>query len=66
MVVLVLKPTTAIDTLVNQILFSRNVTQADRSSLQAALLNHSLSPDEQILVDRVLYGVRHGLLRAED
>ena len=66
MLVLALQPKMAIEALVNQILFSRSVTGRDRQSLQKVLLHRSLTPDERILVDRVLYGVRHGLLRTED
>ncbi len=66
MLVLALQPKTAIEALVAQILFSRSVTGNDRKSLQNALLHRSLTADERILVDRVLYGVRHGLLRTVD
>lgn len=42
---------------------SGRITIADRYGLMAALLQNTLSEEEQSILDRVLYGVRRGRLQ---
>jgi hypothetical protein len=49
--------------LVEQVLIGRTVTQTHRLYLQQALLEQTLTTGELILLDRLLYGVRRGILR---
>lgn len=53
-----------IEELVAQILMERKVTSSEQQILMCALLYaDELDETERTLIDRVLYGVRHGLLR---
>ncbi len=53
-----------IEELVAQILMERRVTSTEQQILMCALLYaDELDETERTLIDRVLYGVRHGLLR---
>lgn len=53
-----------IEELVAQILMYRKITRADLQVLKRALLvAETLNEQERILIERVFYGVRHGLLR---
>jgi hypothetical protein len=53
-----------VEELVTQILMERQVNQADQLLLRRALLfEETLNEKERTLIDRVFYGVRHGLLR---
>ncbi|MFE1745746.1 hypothetical protein [Coleofasciculus sp. H7-2] len=45
---------------------SRKITRTDQQQIRAGLLQDSLKEAEHILIDRVLYGIRHGLLRLKD
>ncbi|WP_242060495.1 hypothetical protein [Aerosakkonema funiforme] len=45
---------------------SGQMTRTDRYQIRSALLTDSLSESEQILINRLLYGIRHGLLRVVD
>jgi hypothetical protein len=54
----------SIEELVAQILIERRVTHTDQQLLMRALLSEdALDEKERTLIDRVFYGVRHGLLR---
>jgi hypothetical protein len=53
-----------IEELVAQILINRRITYRDQYLLKFALLSEeSLDEKERTLIDRVFYGVRHGLLK---
>jgi hypothetical protein len=53
----------SIEELVAQILMHRRITYTDQQLLRFALLSdETLNEQERILIDRVFYGVRHGLL----
>ena len=59
----VLLPHTTIEDLVTQILMNRCLTHSDQLFLKWALLDkESLKEHERILIERVFYGIRHGLL----
>jgi len=50
--------------LVEQILLSRTITRAERHHLTSVLSSQGLlDEDEQVRIKRVLYGIRHGLLK---
>ncbi|MDY6786161.1 MAG: hypothetical protein SW833_27045 [Cyanobacteriota bacterium] len=49
-----------------QILSSRSISRYQHSVMSNKLSNGELSEQEQILVRRVFYGVRHGLLKTVD
>lgn len=54
---------TALSDLFAQVTSSGNITLADRYGLKAAILENSLSEEEQTILDRLLYGVRRGRLQ---
>lgn len=63
----VLASTVSIEELVAQIMLSRKITRGDQQHLMSSLLSKDLLDEqERILIDRVFYGVRHGLLRVVD
>ena len=48
---------------ITRIISSRQITVKDKQQLRNAFLVHeSLAEDEITLIDRILYGVRHGIL----
>jgi len=51
-----------IEPTIYQILVSRKFTSSDREMLKYALLEGTLTDSEYDLMDRLFYGVRHGLL----
>ncbi len=52
---------------VEQILMERKITSREHLVLRYTLLSEErLNEQERTLIDRVLYGVRHGLLRIID
>lgn len=54
----------SIEERVAQILMERRVTYTDQQMLRWALVSQQeLEEQERTLIDRVFYGVRHGLLR---
>jgi hypothetical protein len=54
----------SIEELVAQILIERKITYTDQLLLRYVLLSEeTLDEQAQTLLDRVFYGVRHGLLR---
>lgn len=55
-----------IEALCGQIMVAGKITISDRYQIRSALLNDALSEPEQILINRLLYGIRHGLLRIID
>lgn len=55
-----------LEDLVEQILMSRQITSPSRYQLMLALLADGLSEGERILIDRLLYGARKGLLLLVD
>ena len=54
-----------IEEMVQDILVCRTITDTERYQIKNVLLEACLSQDEHILIDRVLYGVRKGLLKVE-
>lgn len=52
-----------IETLCGQIMAAGKISVSDRYQIRSALLDDTLSEPEQILINRLLYGIRHGLLR---
>ncbi|MBW4545450.1 MAG: hypothetical protein KME25_13525 [Symplocastrum torsivum CPER-KK1] len=57
----------SIEELVAQILMHRRITYTDQQLLRFALLrDETLNEQERTLIDRVFYGVRHGLLSIVD
>jgi hypothetical protein len=57
---------TNIEPLVYEILVSGIITHTERQILKTVLLEKSLSEAEHTVIDRLLYGVKHGLLRTAD
>lgn len=55
-----------IEALSGQIMVSGKMTLTDRYQIRSALLNASLSEADQVILNRILYGVRHGLVRVMD
>lgn len=49
-----------------QVIEKRQLTLKDRYIIMKALLNNSLSQDEQILINRLLHAVRRGMLVVVD
>jgi hypothetical protein len=49
-----------------QILSSRSISRTQHSIMSSKLSSGELNEQEQILVRRVFYGVRHGLLKTVD
>ncbi len=63
----VFAPQISIEELVAKILMYRKVTCTDQLLLRwAVLFKDALNEQEQTLIDRVFYGVRHGLLKIVD
>lgn len=54
---------TSIRELTTQILSSRTISQIDRENMSALLRRQDLDDTDRTLIERVFYGVRHGLLR---
>ena len=53
--------------LVEQILLSRTITHAERRHLMSVLSAQGLlDEEEQVRIKRVLYGIRHGLLKVTE
>lgn len=53
--------------LVEQILLSGKITRAEQDRLVSTLAGQKfLSPDQQAMIQRVFYGLRHGLLQVVD
>lgn len=52
--------------LVERILSANQVSRADRQRLKEALLDDSISEQELLLIERVIEGVRRGLLNIVD
>lgn len=55
-----------LEELVEQILLSRCITLTQRQRLQSVVLADPLSPADLVLLDRLLYGVRRGILQVVD
>jgi len=48
---------------ITRVISSRQITAKDKQQLKIAFLGHeNLAEDEITLIDRILYGVRHGIL----
>ncbi|WP_421655838.1 hypothetical protein [Leptothermofonsia sp. ETS-13] len=58
--------TIGIEALAEQVLLSRQVTYADRHQIKQAILGGSLTEADHILLNRILYGIRKGILRLAD
>jgi hypothetical protein len=57
---------TNIEPLVYEILVAGIITHTERQILKTVLLEKSLSEAEHTVIDRLLYGVKHGLLKTAD
>ena len=66
MVAISLPEPVAIEELVSNILIERRVTRSDRAQLMRAFLSDTLVETEIVLIDRMLYGLRKGLLQLTD
>jgi hypothetical protein len=55
-----------LEDLVEQILLSRKITRTEEDRLVSALSQGSLAEEQQALIHRVLYGLRHDLLQVVD
>lgn len=53
---------TNIESLVEQVLVSRQISSIHQQQLQLILLYDSVSNQEKTLIERVFYGIRHKLL----
>lgn len=63
----VLMPLVNVEELVSEILMYRQITCTEQLLLRYTLLSdNSLSETERTLIERVFYGVRHGLLTIVD
>ncbi|MEA5468876.1 hypothetical protein [Spirulina sp. 06S082] len=54
---------TRIRELTTQILSSRTISQIDRENMSALLRREDLNENDRTLIERIFYGVRHGLLK---
>ncbi|HBB31661.1 MAG TPA: hypothetical protein DDZ80_03020 [Cyanobacteria bacterium UBA8803] len=62
-----LLPQANIEELVAKVFMYRTITYADQLRLKYALLDEDgLTEQDLILINRILYGVRHGLLKVID
>lgn len=52
-----------IESVVEQILVTRQISDVHQQQLQLILSYDSVSNQEKTLIERVFYGVRHGLLQ---
>ncbi|NJL00075.1 MAG: hypothetical protein HC910_05715 [Spirulinaceae cyanobacterium SM2_1_0] len=57
---------TTILELAAQILTSRQVSRSEHQLIATALAQNEVDEQERTLIERVLYGVRHGLLKVTD
>lgn len=55
-----------LEDLVEQILLTRHITMSDRKNLMCALLQETLTETDLVLIDRLFYGIRKGLLKLAD
>lgn len=52
---------------ISRVISSRQITSKDKQHLKDAFLGYeSLADNEITLIDRILYGVRHGILEIVD
>lgn len=52
---------------ITRVISSRKITIKDKQQLKNAFLGHeNLAEDEITLIDRIFYGVRHGILEIVD
>lgn len=54
---------TTIESLVEQIMITRQISSIHYEQIQLILLYDTVSDQEKTLLDRVLYGIRHGLVK---
>ncbi len=57
---------TSLSEVFSQACESGKMTPAERQGLQSALLDHTLSEEEQATINRLLYAVRRGWLDFQD
>jgi hypothetical protein len=62
MLALIPQPQVTIESFIYEILASGRITRSERRHLRAAILNDSLSEAEHTVINRLLYGVKHGLV----
>jgi len=62
MLVLIPQRQVTIESFIYEILASGKITRSERRQLRAAILNDSLSEAEHTVINRLLYGVKHGLV----
>ena len=58
--------TTDLQELVTQVLSSRRISVVDQQLMSSLLAQDNLNDEERTLIERVFYGVRHGLLKVVD
>ncbi|MGD2180130.1 hypothetical protein [Lusitaniella coriacea] len=61
----VIDRTNTID-LIGQILSSREISRIEQQMMSALLGKEDLDEQERALIERIFYGLRHGLLRTVD
>lgn len=61
-----IKPQAMIEAIIYEILASGIITIHERQQLKSVILDYSLNEADHTLIDRLLYGVRHGLLKKVD
>jgi hypothetical protein len=59
-------PQIPLEDLVNQILLQRRVTRSEEGWLFSQLSSSTISEDQRVMIQRVFYGLRHGLLNLVD
>nr|WP_072717198.1 MULTISPECIES: hypothetical protein [Planktothrix] len=55
-----------LEELFGQIMFSSVVTRSDRQHLRSAILGESLTDNEKVIINRLLYNVRRGWVKLVD
>ena len=55
-----------VESILLEILASRQITSVEQTQLRDIFLTTSLTQTEQTLINRLFYGVRHGLLSTVD
>jgi hypothetical protein len=59
-------PQIPLEDLVNQILLQRRVTRSEEGWLFIQLSSTTITEEQRVMIQRVFYGLRHGLLNLVD
>jgi hypothetical protein len=59
-------PQIPLEDLVNQILLQRRVTRSEEGWLFIQLSSSTITEEQRVMIQRVFYGLRHGLLNLVD